>query len=130
MTNSALIPPVILKRKAVVYVRQSSQSQVLTNRRARAAHKAHNALLNGYVSLIEGRKAKHPDRGLPASLIEDIGRRWKGAEDDFRLVFLNKMRNTKGIICERRIGYHGLIHPDWDTTERNVVIAFAALGIT
>jgi DNA invertase Pin-like site-specific DNA recombinase len=31
MTNSEPIPPAILKRKAVVYVRQSSQSQVLTN---------------------------------------------------------------------------------------------------
>lgn len=31
MTNSELIPADILQRKAVVYVRQSSQSQVLTN---------------------------------------------------------------------------------------------------
>jgi len=31
MTSSESIPPAILKRKAVVYVRQSSQSQVLTN---------------------------------------------------------------------------------------------------
>ena len=31
MTSSEPIPPAILKRKAVVYVRQSSQSQVLTN---------------------------------------------------------------------------------------------------
>ena len=31
MTNSELIPAEILQRKAVVYVRQSSQSQVLTN---------------------------------------------------------------------------------------------------
>src|SRR5690242_19058996 len=31
MTSTELIPAVILKRKAVVYVRQSSQSQVLTN---------------------------------------------------------------------------------------------------
>jgi DNA invertase Pin-like site-specific DNA recombinase len=31
MTNSELIPAGILERKAVVYVRQSSQSQVLTN---------------------------------------------------------------------------------------------------
>ena len=31
MTSSERIPPAVLKRKAVVYVRQSSQSQVLTN---------------------------------------------------------------------------------------------------
>jgi hypothetical protein len=31
MTSSEPIPPTVLKRKAVVYVRQSSQSQVLTN---------------------------------------------------------------------------------------------------
>lgn len=31
MTSSELIPAAILKRKAVVYVRQSSPSQVLTN---------------------------------------------------------------------------------------------------
>ena len=31
MTSSDPIPPAVLKRKAVVYVRQSSQSQVLTN---------------------------------------------------------------------------------------------------
>src|SRR5271169_6308727 len=31
MTSSEPIPPAILKRKAVVYVRQSSQSQVQTN---------------------------------------------------------------------------------------------------
>ena len=31
MTSSEPIPPALLKRKAVVYVRQSSQSQVLTN---------------------------------------------------------------------------------------------------
>ena len=31
MTNSELIPADILQRKAVVYVRQSSHSQVLTN---------------------------------------------------------------------------------------------------
>ena len=31
MTSSEPIPPAVLKRKAVVYVRQSSQSQVLTN---------------------------------------------------------------------------------------------------
>jgi len=31
MTSSDPIPPAILNRKAVVYVRQSSQSQVLTN---------------------------------------------------------------------------------------------------
>jgi hypothetical protein len=31
MTNSELIPADILQRKAVVYVRQSSPSQVLTN---------------------------------------------------------------------------------------------------
>ena len=31
MTSSEPIPPAILKRRAVVYVRQSSQSQVLTN---------------------------------------------------------------------------------------------------
>ena len=31
MTSSDPIPPAILKRKAIVYVRQSSQSQVLTN---------------------------------------------------------------------------------------------------
>src|ERR1700737_2000880 len=31
MTSSELIPAVVLKRKAVVYVRQSTQSQVMTN---------------------------------------------------------------------------------------------------
>ena len=31
MTNTELIPAVVLKRKAVVYVRQSTQSQVMTN---------------------------------------------------------------------------------------------------
>lgn len=31
MTSAELIPAVILKRKAVVYVRQSTQSQVMTN---------------------------------------------------------------------------------------------------
>jgi len=31
MTGTELIPAVILKRKAVVYVRQSTQSQVMTN---------------------------------------------------------------------------------------------------
>ena len=31
MTNAELIPAAILKRKAVVYVRQSTQSQVMTN---------------------------------------------------------------------------------------------------
>ena len=31
MTSSEPIPAAVLKRKAVVYVRQSSQSQVLTN---------------------------------------------------------------------------------------------------
>src|SRR5215471_5317459 len=31
MTSAELIPAVILKRKAVVYVRQSSQSQVMAN---------------------------------------------------------------------------------------------------
>jgi hypothetical protein len=31
MTSSELIPAAILKRKAVVYVRQSTQSQVMTN---------------------------------------------------------------------------------------------------
>src|SRR5260221_10917921 len=31
MTSAELIPAVVLKRKAVVYVRQSTQSQVMTN---------------------------------------------------------------------------------------------------
>ena len=31
MTSAELIPAAILKRKAVVYVRQSTQSQVMTN---------------------------------------------------------------------------------------------------
>ena len=31
MTSAEMIPAVILKRKAVVYVRQSTQSQVMTN---------------------------------------------------------------------------------------------------
>ena len=31
MTSSELIPEAVLKRKAVVYVRQSTQSQVMTN---------------------------------------------------------------------------------------------------
>ena len=31
MTSSELIPAAVLKRKAVVYVRQSTQSQVMTN---------------------------------------------------------------------------------------------------
>ena len=31
MTSSEPIPPAVLKRKAVVYVRQSSPSQVVTN---------------------------------------------------------------------------------------------------
>src|ERR1700755_3695387 len=35
MTSADLIPPAVLKRKAVVYVRQSSQSQVLTNRESK-----------------------------------------------------------------------------------------------
>jgi DNA invertase Pin-like site-specific DNA recombinase len=33
MTSAELIPAAILKRKAVVYVRQSTQSQVMINRR-------------------------------------------------------------------------------------------------
>ena len=98
--------------------------------KAKSAHYAHNERIDGYVSLIKGRKNKHPMRGLPASLIEDIARCWRAAEDDFCLVFMNKVRNTKGTICEGRIGYHGLIHPDWETTEPNVVIAFVALSIT
>ena len=31
MTSAEMIPAVILKKKAVVYVRQSTQSQVMTN---------------------------------------------------------------------------------------------------
>ena len=31
MTSSEVIPAAVLKRKAVVYVRQSTQSQVMTN---------------------------------------------------------------------------------------------------
>jgi len=31
MTSAEMIPAIILKRKAVVYVRQSTQSQVMTN---------------------------------------------------------------------------------------------------
>jgi len=31
MTSTEMIPAAILKRKAVVYVRQSTQSQVMTN---------------------------------------------------------------------------------------------------
>jgi len=31
MTSAELLPPAILKRTAVVYVRQSTQSQVMTN---------------------------------------------------------------------------------------------------
>ena len=31
MTSTEVIPAVVLKRKAVVYVRQSTQSQVMTN---------------------------------------------------------------------------------------------------
>ena len=31
MTSADLIPAAVLKRKAVVYVRQSTQSQVMTN---------------------------------------------------------------------------------------------------
>ncbi|MGA7995648.1 MAG: hypothetical protein WCA28_12165 [Bradyrhizobium sp.] len=31
MTSAEVIPAVVLKRKAVVYVRQSTQSQVMTN---------------------------------------------------------------------------------------------------
>ena len=31
MTGAEVIPEVVLKRKAVVYVRQSTQSQVMTN---------------------------------------------------------------------------------------------------
>ena len=31
MTDADLLPPAVLKRKAVVYVRQSTQTQVLTN---------------------------------------------------------------------------------------------------
>lgn len=31
MTSAEMIPAIVLKRKAVVYVRQSTQSQVMTN---------------------------------------------------------------------------------------------------
>ncbi len=35
MTSTDVIPAAVLKRKAVVYVRQSTQSQVMTNLRLR-----------------------------------------------------------------------------------------------
>ena len=45
MTSSDPIPPAVLNRKAIVYVRQSSQSQVLTNleskRRQYASRRLH-----------------------------------------------------------------------------------------
>jgi hypothetical protein len=95
--------------------------------KAKSAHYAHNALINGFASLIEERSAKHPERGLPADLLADIARRWRNASDEFRVVFLSNIKNTKGTICEGRIGYHGLIHADWETT---VVIAFVAISVT
>jgi hypothetical protein len=36
----------------------------------------------------------------------------------------------KGIICEGRSGYRGLIHPGWEEVEPNLVIAFIALSVT
>ena len=98
--------------------------------RARSAHYIHNAMIQSFASLIERRHAKHPDRGIPASLMGIIGRRWEGDSDEFRLVFMNKVRNIKGIICEGRIGYHGLVHPGWEETEPNLIIAFVALTVS
>jgi hypothetical protein len=39
MTSSELLPATVLNRKAVVYVRQSTQSQVMTNLEAHEPHR-------------------------------------------------------------------------------------------
>jgi hypothetical protein len=87
-------------------------------------------VVNGLVALIEQRVARHPARSIPTELLAGIVRHWKDAGDPFRLSFVPNVTRGKGVICEGRIGYQGLIHPGWEDIEPNLVIAFVALTIT
>lgn len=94
------------------------------------AHETHNDLVNGFAALINERHERHPGRSIPAGLLASISHHWRAAADGFRLNFVSNLRNTKGVICEIRVGYHGLIHKDWETAEPNIVIVFVALNVT
>ena len=61
MTSSEPIPPAVLKRKAVVYVRQSSQSQVLTRISQGSEGRVHFC---GFVSRIK--HLRHMRRACPS----------------------------------------------------------------
>jgi hypothetical protein len=59
-----------------------------------------------------------------------IVRRWRDAGDQYRLSFVPNVTRGKGVICEGRIGYQGLVHSSWEEVEPNLVIAFIALSVT
>jgi len=46
------------------------------------------------------------------------------------LSFVPNITRGRGVICEGRIGYQGLVHQDWEEIEPNLVIAFIALSVT
>jgi hypothetical protein len=87
-------------------------------------------VVNSLVALIERRVARHPSRGIPGDLLAGIVRHWRDAGDQYRLSFVPNITRGKGVICEGRIGYQGLIHPGWEEVEPNLVIAFIALTVT
>lgn len=65
MTSAEMIPAVILKKKAVVYVRQSSQSQVMTNLESKrrqydlvdVAHQSASSTSKSLTTISAGRRA-------------------------------------------------------------------------
>src|SRR4051812_259005 len=76
--------------------------------KVKASHLAHNRLLNDFSTLIQHRAVRYPERGIPAKLLQDIGREWNQSADPYRIGFVNKLKNCKGAISECRIGYSGL----------------------
>ena len=105
--------------------------------RARKAHSLHNRLVNRFAAEIRARCRKHPGRSIPADMLSGIAQRWRAAEDEFRLSFVANLKNTKGVLCEGRIGFHNMIRDAWGTDENgaeikepNLLIVFASLTVT
>jgi uncharacterized protein YacL (UPF0231 family) len=98
--------------------------------KVRVAHRKSKALVNTFADEIGERNARHPERGIRADHLKSISRRWQAAGDQYRLAFDDNLVRTKGSLCEVRLGYSKLVHPEWDEPEQNLAILFVSLSVT
>lgn len=78
--------------------------------RCEAAQLDNAALVNALTDALCARHQRYPARGIPAAMMTDVERRWRGAGDAFRLGFEATIVRSKGTICECRVVSQRLVH--------------------